>query len=194
MIVVAGKAQSALSAATVLFSAGLESAFSKQGTGDDVHWDGKLNLDTTELAGALLDRPEVDVFIDIELQNGLADDSAERMTFRIPAKVLKQAYCGIEAVPVPGTPAYPAPGQVVIKVCGTQTIGSGDSSLEVTGLELAFTPARVLVSVRKPAGGDNLFATIRDESISPDGFTVDLSAPAPAAGYKLDYLLIEEAS
>lgn len=78
----------------------------------------------------------------------------------------------------------------VQKQRGTQAIASGADAVTVTGLALAAVPFQVLVSIRKPAGGLNLFATVRDGSITTDGFTVDLSGATDAATYKLDYLLI----
>jgi hypothetical protein len=78
----------------------------------------------------------------------------------------------------------------VQKFRGTQTIASGVDSVVVTGLGLPSVPAQVLVTVRKLTGGLNLFATVRDDSITTGGFTVDLSAATDAATYKLDYLAI----
>jgi len=78
----------------------------------------------------------------------------------------------------------------VQKFRGTQAIASGVDSVTVSGLGLATTPSQVLVTVRKLTGGLNLFATVRDDSITTGGFTVDLSAATDAATYKLDYLAI----
>jgi Major tropism determinant N-terminal domain len=78
----------------------------------------------------------------------------------------------------------------VQKIRGTQAIASGVDSVTVSGLGLAAVPGQVLVTVRKLTGGLNLFATVRDDSITTGGFTVDLSAATDAATYKLDYLAI----
>jgi major tropism determinant Mtd-like protein len=78
----------------------------------------------------------------------------------------------------------------VQKIRGTQAIGSGADSVTVSGLGLAAVPGQVLVTVRKLTGGLNLFATVRDDSITTGGFTVDLSAATDAATYKLDYLAV----
>ncbi len=78
----------------------------------------------------------------------------------------------------------------VQKFRGTQAIASGVDSVTVTGLGLPSVPAQVLVTVRKLTGGLNLFATVRDDSITTGGFTVDLSAATDAATYKLDYLAV----
>ncbi len=78
----------------------------------------------------------------------------------------------------------------VQKFRGTQTMGSGVNSVTVTGLGLPAVPAQVLVTVRKATGGLNLFATVRDDSISSGGFTVDLSTATDSETYKLDYLVV----
>jgi hypothetical protein len=78
----------------------------------------------------------------------------------------------------------------VQKYRGTQAMASGVDSVAVTGLGLPSAPAQVLVTVRKLTGGLNLFATVRGDSITTDGFTADLSALTDAATYKLDYLVI----
>jgi hypothetical protein len=78
----------------------------------------------------------------------------------------------------------------VQKVRGTQALAAAVDSVAVTGLALASVPAQVLVTVRKVTGGLNLFATVRSDSITTDGFTADLSAATDAATYHLDYLAI----
>ena len=78
----------------------------------------------------------------------------------------------------------------VQKFRGTQAIAVGVNAVTVTGLGLAAAPGQVLVTVRKVSGGLNLFATVRDDSITTDGFTVDLSAATDGATYKLDYLAV----
>jgi len=78
----------------------------------------------------------------------------------------------------------------VQKYRGTQAIAAGVDSVAVTGLGLPSVPGQVLVTVRKLTGGLNLFATVRDDSITTGGFTIDLSAATDAATYKLDYLVV----
>jgi hypothetical protein len=73
---------------------------------------------------------------------------------------------------------------------GTQAIASGVDTVTISALGLAAIPAQVLVTVRKATGGLNLFATVRGDSITADGFTADLSAATDAASYQLDYLAI----
>ena len=78
----------------------------------------------------------------------------------------------------------------VQKYRGTVALGSGVDSVAVAGLGLPSVPTQVLVTVRKLTGGLNLFATVRGDSITTGGFTVDLSAATDATTYKLDYLVI----
>jgi len=82
-----------------------------------------------------------------------------------------------------------APGYVQ-KIRGTQAIASGVDNVTVSGLGLGSAPGQVLVTVRKLTGGLNLFATVRDDSVTAGGFTVDLSAATNTATYKLDYLVV----
>jgi hypothetical protein len=72
----------------------------------------------------------------------------------------------------------------------TVSLGSGVDSVAVSGLGLPSMPAQILVTVRKATGGLNLFATVRDDSISTGGFTADLSGATDATTYKLDYLVV----
>jgi hypothetical protein len=78
----------------------------------------------------------------------------------------------------------------VQKYRGTQAIASATDAVTVSGMGLATAPAQVLATVRKVTGGLNLFATVRSDSITTDGFTADLSAATDAATYQLDYLVI----
>ena len=78
----------------------------------------------------------------------------------------------------------------VQRIRGTQAIASGVDNVTVSGLGLASAPGQVLVTMRKLTGGLNLFATVRDDSVTAGGFTVDLSAATDAATYKLDYLVV----
>ena len=73
---------------------------------------------------------------------------------------------------------------------GTFDITNGAEGGTVTGLVLPAIPVRILVSVRKPTDGLNLFAAIVDGSESTDGFEFTLNGAADSANYKLDYLLI----
>jgi hypothetical protein len=78
----------------------------------------------------------------------------------------------------------------VQKISGTKAIASGADTVTVSGLGLAAVPGQVLVTMRKVSGGLNLFATVRSDSITTDGFTVDLSGATDTTTYQLDYLAI----
>jgi hypothetical protein len=78
----------------------------------------------------------------------------------------------------------------VLKYRGSAAVTSGADAVTVSGLGLPSAPAQVLVTVRKPSGGLNLFATVEDASVSASGFTADLSAATDGAGYKLDFLVV----
>lgn len=72
---------------------------------------------------------------------------------------------------------------------GTASIGSGVSTLTVSGLGLAWVPTGVTVNVRKPAGSNlNIVATPYGGFTSA-GFSVELSSPTDTATYVLDYIL-----
>lgn len=74
---------------------------------------------------------------------------------------------------------------------GSQAITSGESSVTITGQDWGFIPTQISVVVTKPVGGDNLFATIRANTITADGFIVDLQAPTSGAGYTLYFIVGE---
>lgn len=82
------------------------------------------------------------------------------------------------------------PGVANVKA-GSAAITSGSSEVIVSGAAWGFVPTGFAVIVTKPDGGDNLFATVRDSTITADGFTADLSAPASSAGYVLVYVVVE---
>jgi hypothetical protein len=82
--------------------------------------------------------------------------------------------------------------------CGTYAIANGAIAGAVTGLAISyegtippgiFPVPKVLVRVRKPAGGLNIFASVVSHSESLDGFRFYLSGETDSANYKLDYLI-----
>jgi hypothetical protein len=73
---------------------------------------------------------------------------------------------------------------------GEFAIVNGADTVTVTGLNLSAVPRRVFPVVRKPVGGENLFPTVVQDSITTDGFTVDLGGETDSDQYKLEYLLI----
>jgi hypothetical protein len=92
----------------------------------------------------------------------------------------------VGALPDPSAPGVPN-----LK-SGSQDITSGNDYVTIAGAALGFVPSGVAVVVAKPtATSDNLFATVRVGTITADGFTADLSAPASEAGFKLYYVAME---
>jgi len=123
----------------------------------------------------------------VEAQRALVTPDVGELLFTTDAKAV---YVGDGATAggllVSATSSY----GYVQKVRGTQAIAAGADSVAVTGLGLASVPGQVLVSVRKVTGGLNLFATVRSDSMTMNGFTVDLSAATDAGTYQLDYLVV----
>ena len=67
-------------------------------------------------------------------------------------------------------------------------IDSGATSVAVVFASALSGVPFVQCTVLMPtAGGDAIFATVREDTISATGFTADLSGPTPGAGYKLSY-------
>ncbi len=83
------------------------------------------------------------------------------------------------------------PGDVIER--GTHAISSGADNVTVV-FPSSFAPGtivRVFASIVKPTStGSNIFATVRDDSVSVSGFTVDLSGPTPDANHKLSWMAI----
>lgn len=73
---------------------------------------------------------------------------------------------------------------------GTFAIPNAADNVTVTGLTLSSAPRGVVCTVRKPAGGFNLVATVVDGSLTSTGFQVTFNGATDAANYKLDYFLI----
>jgi hypothetical protein len=85
------------------------------------------------------------------------------------------------------------PEDIVLNVrSGKQAITNGtDTGSVVFGT--AFTAGAnvdVVAVVAKPAGGDNIFATVKDDAVTETGFDYELSAEVPATGYKLNWMAV----
>jgi hypothetical protein len=63
------------------------------------------------------------------------------------------------------------------------TVGASEVNVP---LSLPWAPVRVLASVRKPANGVNIMASVDNSTLTDSGFVVQLSGKPPAPGYKLD--------
>lgn len=75
-------------------------------------------------------------------------------------------------------------------VTGTLILGSGVEGGQVTGLALDAPPSRVILTVRKPVDGLNIFASVIDGSLTDDTFDFSLSAQTDSGLYLLDYLVV----
>lgn len=74
---------------------------------------------------------------------------------------------------------------------GTISLATLQTTVTVTGLSLPVAPKRVWLTVQKPdSAASNLFATVRADSITPDGFVADLSAAPENDQFKLNYLYL----
>jgi hypothetical protein len=72
---------------------------------------------------------------------------------------------------------------------GLKDIGAAVDTVAVTfDTAFATAPRLVLATVEKPSGGDNIFATVRRDLITVNGFTAELSGPTPDANHKLAWL------
>ena len=183
-IVLGAKLLSALDDTTLLFSC---TDFVSVGEGDDLHYQALLDLNTSEITAALDGQKSITARVNVEIETA---ENTQRLTYQFDVTIQKQSYGG-EASPTPGTPTYPVPAQLVVKLRGTVALTPGQQVILITGLNLGSAPAQILPSLRKPAAGaDALSLNVLDNSLSTDGFAVELSAPVPAAGYNLDYLVI----
>jgi hypothetical protein len=74
---------------------------------------------------------------------------------------------------------------------GITAIGSGvDLIAVVFPYEFASVPSQVIAIIEKPSGGDNIFATVRRDTITTTGFTAELSGATPDANHKLSWVAI----
>lgn len=169
---------------TLLFSA---TSFTEVVDGDDTYYEAELDLNTTPLNDLFGSKGTVTVQVDVEIQDA---GNTRRLTLRFPVTIGKQAYAN-ESSPTPAEPSYPAASSLVVKNVDAVDIPNGADTLSITGLALASAPAQILLTLRKPsAGAANIVPTWVDGSESTAGFDVELNAPTPTAGYKLDYLII----
>lgn len=73
---------------------------------------------------------------------------------------------------------------------GSQSIASGaETAAVIFSSAFASTPS-VAINVRSPLGGSTLFCCLDGNLSDETGFTANLSAPAPASGYELDWIAI----
>lgn len=89
------------------------------------------------------------------------------------------------------TPIDILPGGEAMILRGKEDIASGATSVPIV-FDVSFPPGTsvaLIASVAKPSGsGSNIFATVRDDLVTVDGGTVELSGPTPDANHKLPWI------
>ena len=118
---------------------------------------------------------------DVEFYQELIDrdcDSILSSAYQVPIR----SYNQVQTVDS-GTP--PVPGGAA---AGVQAITLGDTTVTVSGQAWSFLPTSVIAVVLKPSGDFNIYATVREDTITTDGFIADLSAVA-GTGYSLSYIV-----
>ena len=112
-LVVCGKSDTELDSETQFFKAD-GGDFTQVTVGTDVYYEALLNLNTDEMVAAFAALDDatapLSMRIDIEVQ---ASGNTERVTLQIPLDVQRQVYRGTESTPVPATPLYPSPGDIL---------------------------------------------------------------------------------
>ena len=89
-----------------------------------------------------------------------------------------------------GTVPDPSSGGVN-EAHGMVALNNGDDFFTLTGAGWSFVPTAMVCIVVKPsAGDDNFFATLRDGTLTADGFTVDFQSAISNTGYYLGYFVI----
>lgn len=84
----------------------------------------------------------------------------------------------------------PSPVSIYAGTGGKTSIPEGAEMLEVSLLDLGYTPDSIVTSVIKPdESSANIFATVREDDITSTGFSVDFSSPIPSSGYFLSYFI-----
>ena len=99
-----------------------------------------------------------------------------------------RSYNMIQAISSGGSPAIPGG-----MAAGTKEITVGSLSVTLTLAGWSFTPTSIIATVTMPAGGDNIFATVDNSTITANGFTANLSSAPTMAGYFMDYIAIATA-
>ena len=105
-----------------------------------------------------------------------------------------QAYLGAQNSQVSTSITYllaQAMAKLAGMVSGVAAIGTEVTSGQITGLALAFTPTKVILTVQAPdSNGENLWATLIGGPTT-DGFSYSLSGATDRTGYVLHYLILK---
>lgn len=139
-------------------------------------WAGQIAVNTLALAALFTGTNP----IELELEIKITDSSGNPISFANPLiKIWNRLNTGQLS-----TNPFVSAGDGEFAIADQSDMGT------VTGLALSLLPRRVMVSVRKPMGGLNLFASVVAGTISLDGFQFNLSGAADLSTYKLDYILL----
>jgi len=79
--------------------------------------------------------------------------------------------------------------QPMILSAATALTAASESQAVVFTVPFTAAPT-VGATVAKPSGGDNIFATVRQDTVSVNGFTAEFDAPIPATGYVLHWVAV----
>jgi len=143
---------------------------------DNNGWGGVVSLQDSDVIALLAGRSSATLSFRVKI----VDANNHEQTFALlPFKLWG---IGISTDAVPDIPEDSMDGEF--------SIPNAADTVTVTGLNLTAVPRRVFPVVRKPVGGYNLFPTVVQDSITTDGFQVQLSGQTDSNQYKLEYLLI----
>jgi hypothetical protein len=142
----------------------------------DNGWSGVVSLQSAPLLALFAGRNVMTASFRIKIVDA---DNHEQTFALLPFKLWG---IGIASSTTPDVPDDSTDGEFAIP--------DGADTVTVTGLNISAVPRRVFPVVRKPSGGENLFPTVVQGSITTDGFTVDLGGETDSGLYKLEYLLI----
>jgi len=137
-------------------------------------WTGTLNPNGDDLLALFDGRTEMYLVIQIRV----TDTQGNSRTYTAAVKIVQNMNPSGASTGVPDNRD------------GEMAIANGSDSVTVSGLALSAAPRRVIINIQKPDGGSNIFGTVISDSITADGFSVDLSGATDTDGYKLEYQLI----
>ena len=138
-LVLAGRPQADLELPDLLFSV---DDFTEVGTGDDLHYEGLLSLNTVAIQTALVGLKTLSIFLEVEAI-GVAPTRNSRLTPHASAVLLRDIYRGDEGAPEESNPLFYSAAQVDALLANMPTVltaitgltGGGSSKLD--GIEQA---------------------------------------------------------
>jgi hypothetical protein len=187
-VIVTGKPLATPGASSVLFEA-TGFAETQDGNGNWLYT-GFLDLNTTEL-GSAIGSNELSIQVLLVIDIVAAGGSPQRFLSIIT--IYNESYTGSESAPSPATSGFLSEAQsdarYIRNNSGLQTIGSGMSTVTVTGQAWGAVPSMVLaVVVKNGSSADNIFVVVDSASITADGFTAYLSGAPSDSTHQLFWL------